>query len=184
MNAPNNKFFDSLTSLSSNLFVTIEGVWEKKRLWDWNGTITANEPIVAISFLRVGNRVEWARSKKDLTTKLDVRLFLGIFDSDPRDVSVGFSIGLNGPRWRTLLDDSNQPPEISQRNIAVGKPFVFCKPFGNPAIELFGLIILRDHVTGARNGVWHIKRIYRESLPKEWLHILAFGRAGWFKIED
>jgi hypothetical protein len=167
-----------------NSFATLEGTWEKKRNWDWNGTITAEKPIVAVSLLRVGNRIEWSKSEKKPTEKLDIRFLLGIYDSDPKDVQVTFFIGGNGPRWRTLLEDAKQPPEVfSPEKIAIGKPFSFCKPFGSPAIELFGLIILREQVIGARNGLWHIKEIYRESLSEEWLRVLTFGRAGWFNIE-
>ena len=167
-----------------NSFAVLEGTWEKKRNWDWNGTIAAEKPIVAVSLLRVGNRIEWARSGKKPAEKLDVRFLLGIFDSNPRDVQVTFCIGGNGPRWRTLLADGEQPPEIFlPEKTVIGKPFSFCKPFGNPTIELFGLIILREQVVSARNGLWHLKEIYRESLPEQWLRILTFGRAGWFNLE-
>src|SRR5207244_2541522 len=142
-----------------NSFAEIEGTWkegnEGKRYWNWHGIITAKEPIVAVSFMRVGNRIEWARSGKDLTKEIDVIFGLGTFDSDPKDVQTIFYVGGNGPRWRTLLDDDAKlPPEVfSPSKIVIGKPFSFCKPFGNPAIEFLGLIILREHVIGARNGL-------------------------------
>ena len=177
-------FFDIQIPNTTNSIAELVGAWERKRNWDWNGVITAKSPIAAVSFLRVRNRIEWARSQKELTAKLDVRLLLGIYDSDPRDVSVGFSIGVNGPRWRTLLGDPNEPPEISKINITIGKPFVFCKSFGTPAIELFGLVILREQVVGARNGLWHIKGEFANVLPSEWFSILTNGRVGWFKIEN
>jgi len=177
--------FDIQIPNSPNFFAEIEGTWEKKTYWDWNGTITAKEPIVAISIMRVGNHVEWARSQKTQTTKLDIRLLLGTYDSNAKDVLAMFSIGNNGPRLRTLLDDPNQPPEIlTSSNVPIGKPFIFSKPFGNPELELFGLIILREQVVSARNGLWHIKEAYKELLPAEWFHILAYGRAGQFEIEN
>ena len=179
-----NTIFEIQIPNPNNSFAKLDGKWERKRNWDWNGTIGANEPIVAISFLRVGNRIEWARSQKQLTPKLDIRLLLGIFDSDPKDVSVGFSIGENGPRWRTLLDNPNQPPEIPQQTIAIGKPFTFCEPFGSPAIELFGLVILREQAVCARNGLWHIKKEYKNILSDDCFYILSYGRAGRFNSKD
>ena len=181
-----NMNFDIQIVNSPNSFADIEGTWEeRKRYWNWNGTITAKEPIVAISLMRVGNRIVWARSGKNLTAKLDVRFCLGIFDSDPKDVQTIFCVGGNGgPRWRTMLEKLEVPPEVLlHKKITLGTPFVFCKPFGTPTIELFGLILLREQVIGARNGLWHLKKNYRESLPKEWLQILTAGRAGWFNIE-
>jgi hypothetical protein len=187
MKTVSNITFDTLTLLSKNSFVAVESAWERKRLgfWDCHGEIVGNEPIVAVSIMRIGNRVEWARSGKGSTTKLDVRLLLGMYDSNPKDVQVTFFIGGNGPRWRTLLDDPEQPPEIFiHKKIAIGTPFAFCKPFGNPAIELFGLILLREQVIGARNGLWHVKKVYRDSLPDGRLQILTFGRSGFFETKS
>lgn len=161
----------------------IEGKWEKKRNWDWNGKIIANESIVAVSFLRVGNRIEWARSEKQSTPELDIRLLLGIFDADPKDVQVVFSIGTNGPRWRTFLENPDRPPEIPDQTVVIGKPFSFCKSFGTPAIELFGLVILREQAVCARNGHWHIKKEYKEFLPEDCFHILSHGRTGRLNLE-
>lgn len=169
---------------ATNSFAKLEGKWERKRNWDWNGIIIADKPIIAISFLRVGNRIEWARSQKQSASELDARLLLGIFDSDPKDVQVVFSFGANGPRWRTVLDDSNQPPDISNRAVAIGKSFAFCKSFGTPAIELFGLVIFREQAVCARNGLWHIKKEYKDLLPDDCIHILSYGRAGRFNLEN
>jgi hypothetical protein len=95
MKTVSNITFDALTLLSKNSFVAVESAWERKRLgfWDCHGEIVGNEPIVAVSIMRIGNRVEWARSGKGSTTKLDVRLLLGMYDSNPKDVQVTFFIG-------------------------------------------------------------------------------------------
>jgi hypothetical protein len=161
---------------------SIEGSWVKKRWWDWNGIAVADAPIVAVSILHVKNRIEWARSEKNKINSLDIRLLLGGYDSIGKDVQVGFSMGDNGPRWRTILDDPEHPPIIAPvRDVLIGKPFLFCASFGTPKIELWGLLIFRDQVVGARNGLWHIKEAYRSSLSPEWLKILTVGRSGWFE---
>ena len=38
--------------------VKVEGSWNQTRYRDWSGQISSPEPIVAISFLQVGNHLE------------------------------------------------------------------------------------------------------------------------------
>jgi len=84
----------------------------------------------------------------------------------------------------TLLDDPDRPPEPSKScSVPIGRVFPFCEPFGTPKIHLFGLLLLRDQVVGARNGLWHLKPEFRDKLPSEWAHILSYGRTGFVSLE-
>jgi hypothetical protein len=159
--------------------VRLAGSWKRPRYWDWNGTIAADAAIVAVSLMRVGLHLEWARSEKGPKTELDARLLLGWRDTVGRDVQASFSLGDNGPRTQTLLDDADSPPKtIRDASIPLGRLFTFCEPFGSPQIELFGLVLLREQVTGARNGLWHLKHSLRGGLSDLWQRILCYGRAG------
>jgi hypothetical protein len=165
--------------MSSSITARIAGSWQRLRYWDWNGKISADEAIVAVSLMRVGSHLEWARSEKELTSELDVRLLLGWHDSGGRDVQVSFFVGDHGPRWRTTLADADSPPKtLEDATIPLGRLFTFCEPFGVPQIDLFGLVLLREQVTGARNGLWHLKDSLRAGLPDIWQKILCYGRAG------
>src|SRR3954470_15886364 len=82
----------------------LAGSWTRPRYWDWRGRISFEKPIVAMSMMRVGSHLAWARSEKQPRTELVVRVLLGWYDADARDVQVSFSIGQNGPRLRTMLN--------------------------------------------------------------------------------
>jgi hypothetical protein len=116
---------------------------------------------------------------------LDTRLLLGWYDADGHDVQISFSIGENGPRWRTRLANADAPPKtLDAGSVPLGRLFSFSEPFGTPQIQLFGLVILREQVTGARNGLWHLKESFRDGLPEVWRAMLCYGRAGSLTLEN
>jgi hypothetical protein len=178
--------FDSLRIPPSvNTVATLTGSWKRPRYWDWNGTIDASEPIVALSLMRVGTRLEWARSEKGPKTTLNIRLLLGFDAPDRSKVCVSFSIGANGTRRWTLLSNPDQPPQPSEKcSVPIGHVFPFCNPFGTPEIHLFGLVLLRSQAIGARVGLWHLKPEYCVGLPDTWAHILSHGRSGFITLEN
>jgi hypothetical protein len=168
---------------ATKVSATLSGSWKRPRYWDWNGTLAATEPIVALALMRIGNRLEWARSEKGPKSTLDVRLLLAYDAPDKSDVFVSFCVGDNLTRWRTRLDDPDKPPQPPETcSIPIGRVFPFCGPFGIPVIGLFGLVVLRSQVTGARNGLWHLKVPFREQLPSDWAHILSYGRKGFVDL--
>jgi hypothetical protein len=170
---------------SVNVSATLTGSWKRSRCWDWNGTMTAGEPIVALCLMRTGTRLEWARSEKGPKTTLDVRLLLGFDAPDRSNVCAYFSIGENQTRRWTLLSDPDEPPQPpGECSLPVGRVFPFCDPFGTPKIYLFGLVLLRSQAVGARNGLWHLKPGYRAGLSDIWAHILSYGRSGFITLED
>jgi len=168
----------------SKASATLSGSWQRPRYWDWNGALAGTEPIVGLSLMQIGERLEWARSEKGPKSTLDVRLLLGFDAPDKSNVYVSFCVGENLTRWRTLLDDPDRPPEPSKScSVPIGRVFPFCEPFGTPKIHLFGLLLLRDQVVGARNGLWHLKPEFRDKVPNEWAHILSYGRTGFVSLE-
>lgn len=178
--------FDSLQILpASNGSATLAGLWKRPRYWDWNGTISASEPIVALCFLQVGTRLEWARSEKGPKTSLSVRLLLGFDAPDKTKVCVSFSIGENQTRLWTLLDDPDKPPQSPESSsVPIGRVFPFCQPFGTPSISLSGLVLTRNQAIGARNGLWHLKPECCAGLSDTWKHILSYGRSGYINLEE
>jgi hypothetical protein len=163
---------------------TLSGSWKRPRYWDWNGTLTATEPIVALALMQIGERLEWARSEKALKPALDIRLLLAYDVPDKSDVFVSFCVGENLTRWRTRLENADKPPEPPETSsVPIGRVFPFCEPFGTPKIRLFGLVLLRSQVVGARNGLWHLKPKFRDKVPREWARILSYGRKGFVSLE-
>ncbi|HEX7860250.1 MAG TPA: hypothetical protein VF773_08000 [Verrucomicrobiae bacterium] len=168
---------------SDSPLAAIEGVWTKRTHWDWHGKVSATAPIVGVSFLKVGSLVQWARSEKGPNLTLGVRLHLGRYDLEGRDVQVSFSIGSGQPYTRTLLATADFLPRIpAERTIPVGHIFSICEPFGEPKVELFGIVIFKDQVIGVRNGLWHLKAQFAASLPEPLARALTYGRSGEFSI--
>jgi hypothetical protein len=174
-----------LISPSGNAAPMLNGSWTRPRYWDWNGTITASEPIVALCLMQVGTHLEWARSEKGPKTTLELRLLLGFDAPDRSNVCVSFSIGENQTRRWTRLSNPDEPPQPPNKSsIPVGRVFPFCDPFGTPVMHLFGVVLPRSQVVGARNGLWHLKPEYCARLPETWARILSYGRSGHLTLEQ
>jgi hypothetical protein len=136
-----------------------------------------------MSFLRAGDRVEWIRSEKASHPEMEIRLLLGRYDADGRDVQANFGIGENSVRGRTTLDTANTLPKAFESGeVRVGRCFQFCPPFGTPEILLYGLILLRRQAVGARTGIWHLKPEFSSYLQEPWKRVFTHGRAGTFRI--
>jgi hypothetical protein len=165
--------------------ITVSGAWSQQPPWDWKGSVTAPEPIVAMTFLRVGNHVEWVRSEKTVHAEMEIRLLLGRYDSKGLDVQACFSVGENTVRWRTMLDHANALPTVpGLRQSPAGQSFPFCALFGTPEIALYALVLLRRQAVSARLGIWHLKAEYSSLLPPPWNRVFTYGRAGAFEMTD
>ena|SRR2546427_13249253 len=134
---------DSLTiPTPSPVTITISGAWSERPPWNWKGSVVGPEPIVAMTFLRIGSHVRWVRSEKTVHTEMEVQLLFGRYDSRGLDVQPRFSIGNNSVRWRTVLDDADDLPSVARtRTIRAGQSFPFCAPFGTPEVALYGLVL-------------------------------------------
>ena len=84
----------------SPVTITVSGAWSQRPPWDWKGNVVAPEPVIALTFLRVGGHVEWVKSEKTVHDVMAVRLLIGRYDSGGRDVQVYFGIGGNSVRGR------------------------------------------------------------------------------------
>lgn len=159
----------------------IEGAWTRRSDWNWMGKVSTTAPIVAVTFAKVGPWVYWARSEKGPLVRLKVRLHLGRYDREGRDVNAAFSMEEGCARARTMLPVADFLPEVAaERTIAVGRFFSFCNPFGEPPVELSALLLFREHVVGGRNGLWQIKPHLRADLPPCLTGVLTHGRSGKF----
>jgi hypothetical protein len=169
---------------SEQPLAALEGSWIRRTNWDWIGKVSTTAPIVAVTFTRVGNVVRWSRSEKGPSMKLRVRLLLGRYDNAGRDVAASFSIGEGQTQTRTMLPSEDIVPNApSERTIAVGPVFRFCEPFGEPRVELFGILIFREQVIGARNGLWRLKPPFCAGMPEPFARLMSYGRRGRFILE-
>jgi hypothetical protein len=165
--------------------IPVSGAWSQRPPWDWKGSAVGPEPIIAMTFLVIGNHVEWVRSEKTVHTEMEIRLLLGRYDSRGFDVQTCFSVGDNSVRWRTVLEDADALPSVPKtRKITAGRCFAFCAPFGTPEVAFHGLVLLRRQAVPARLGIWHLKPKYSSLLAEPWKKVFTYSRAGAFEMPD
>ena len=145
----------------------------------WRGVATAGEPLVAIAFLQCGNVVQWYRSERGSAEKLELKFALLPYDAAGLDVQVNFSVGQGGGTWRSIVATHECVPVISdRREMQTGIIERFAEILGNPPVELSVLLIAREDVRSARNGLWRVRNQSANSILEPFQRILTYGRSG------
>lgn len=165
------------TGSLKQITVTVDGTWHTAALRrDWCGRAQAAEPIVALTLNGFG---EWAKSDRPLTDgSLTVRLLLGPYDKERRDVLVNFSVGGGYSLSRTIVEPDYRP---SIENFAVfrtGQLDSFATIEGSRTVSLFALFVCRADVRIGRNGLWNLRPKHRELVSEPWRSALSYGRSG------
>jgi hypothetical protein len=143
----------------------------------WNGTVSAEEPIVALSFLRHRDQVYWARSRKAEAAELPLSLLLTAEHQGAMSYFyVTWSIGHGQSQLRFDGDVPSGLPSSVDTDIVLGEPFRFIDI--GPDVSLFGLVLLRVQVKGRRNHLWGLRDEYLGGLSDAWREIMAHGRTG------
>lgn len=163
--------------------VELSGAWTAKgRQHTWAGKLAALEPIVAINLLRRENRVKWVRSSKRIQNTLDVRISVaGDANTNYYWVSWGIDEGFV-QSYQEFVNPEFVPTLPAQLNVTTGKCFQLVPAFGDPVVELWALVLLRDQVKCARKGLWHLRNKFRDGVPEPWLRMLTYGRTGTFTL--
>jgi hypothetical protein len=158
--------------------VTVEGQWLPPPKRDWQGQITAAEPVVAVLFLCVGATCRWSKSER----RGDVRVRLALFPYDDAgdDVQLNCSVGGGYQICRLSVRSTSYLPDLpSRREFRCGSVQKVAQVEGNPAADLLILFIARSDVRSARCGLWHLRKEFLESISDESLRgILTYGRCG------
>ena len=147
---------------------------------DWQGTVIADQPIVAISFLLVtGTGIgEWCKSERDQQPQT-VRFALFPHDREDLDVQVNFSVGKAGRRWRTLVPSASYRPSIRNRVVyRTGRIYDFATVDGTPPIQLGVLFIAKSDVSSSRKTLWRVRKKLEHDIPEPYRHWLTYARSG------
>lgn len=161
--------------------MTVTGAWLAAPRRDWQGVIQASEAVVGLSFISIGSHTEWSKSDRGSAEGLEARVMLGNYDRLGLDVQVNFSIGHNGPRWRTLVDSATYLPRLLiPKTFQTGGLIDFAKVEGNPLVELKAIFLARQDVKVGRNGLWHLRKELVEFFPESLRKILTYGRSAAF----
>jgi hypothetical protein len=163
----------------TRLLISIEGQWSSGPNRDWRGWATATEPLVAITFLSTPTDCNWSRSAR-AEMPCEVRLTLGRFDKQGREVQVNFSVAGGYQIGRSRVPSpSYQPDILSQHQFSTGVIQTFAKVEGEPDMELLVLFLARQDVRWGRCRLWRLRRELAESITNDSMRaLMTYGRTG------
>ena len=144
----------------------------------WTGSLQAEEPIVALTILKVGNAAFWARSSHKTGTSLDLHIQFSPMSEGRKDVQVAYCIGDACVYGRSVVDSALAHPSPEIKNHVTGELFGVGIVAGTPLIEMKALLMVRSDVKSVRNGVWHARVPHLEALTEPWTTMLTYGRTG------
>jgi len=161
--------------------IELRGEWvhhPTKGYRDWRGRIVAPHEWLAVTLLRVGDRVSWVKSTAmDSVEKHDVRLLIS-----PPEQAIGTAIsyGIAGAVARYNL--SAMDPGIlslfpATTELRAGEIFWLATAPGAVDLGLGGIIIRRDDTDRLRKGLWRIRGA-TSGLSSVLRDMLAYGRVG------
>jgi hypothetical protein len=159
--------------------VTLKGGSSSLPYYVWRGVMSAKEPLVAVAIMECGTTVEWCKSERGSAENLEVRLALLPFCSEGPDVQINFSVGRGGGRWRSVLSSPDAMAAIpDHRELRAGVIERFAEVTGEPSVKLSLLLIARQDVRSARNGLWRVREPLTGSIPEPFRRLLTYGRSG------
>ncbi len=100
------------------LRISVEGQWSAGPHRDWRGWANATEPFDAITFLSTPTDCNWSKSERGEMPR-EVRLTLGSYDKQGREVQVNFSVAGGYQLGRSCVPSlSYRPGILSQREFS------------------------------------------------------------------
>jgi hypothetical protein len=161
------------------LLISVEGQWSHGRVRDWCGWANATEPFVAMTFLSTPTACNWSKSERGGTPR-KIRILLGHYDEQGRDVQVNFSVAGGYQLGRSRVHSPSYRPDVlSNREFPCGVIQKFAQVEGEPCIELLVLFLARRDVRSARCGLWRLRQELAESIADDPLRqMMTCGRTG------
>lgn len=161
--------------------VEIAGEWvahPTRGYRDWTGTIIAPEAVVAVTLVRVGELVRWA--KGDKRGSPEVRLLIAPIEKErPLDLSLTYGLTAGGIRFGiSAASDDYRPSMPARIEVPFGKVFWHTRMDEDAKIELGGIIFRRADVKGLRMGLWRPRFSLGNTLSPRLRELLARGRTG------
>jgi len=169
---------ESLTSLD----IQISGAWHTDGTFhDWAGTATASQPLVGIAFWTIGDRTEWCKSEhKSSDTGLPIQLLV----RSKSETYVTFRVGSSQIQRRVVIEDETYQPETPPLiRCRTATRTHFAQVMSIPTIALSFVLIARNDVRSARNGLWSVRDRLRVGLDEPWGSLFVHGRTGQFEEE-
>jgi hypothetical protein len=162
--------------------VTFTGSWSALPKRDWRGIASAQEPIVAIAFLRRQHHVEWGLSSRTEDNEIETRLAIFPYDKAGLDVQVSVSVGGGGRRFRSQVPTAAYQPVMPPASpVETGTVALLATIDGDPKIDFLGLFLAKADTKGGRNRIWHLRPCFQEALPEQLQEALTYGRTGVFE---
>lgn len=148
----------------------------------WAGSFEASEPIVALSLLKTGQHVVWARSSHRTGVSLHVEILFSPVSERSSEVQIAFCVADACTYGGTVVPTSSTHPAPDIKDHFTGELIDVGVVRGEPICELKALIMARSDVKSVRNGVWHARPMHTESFDDPWKTMLSYGRTGDYEI--
>jgi hypothetical protein len=140
--------------------------------------LTSNTEIVALTILRCGKTLDWAKSSSS-SSATSIRTGIGQYDLVGLDVQAWLSVGSGGTGIRTTVPSAAYVPDILDNQvIETGRLVAFTRVAGSPEIDLGLLLLARIDVKFRRNRLWHIRKELASGVDDTLARILRYGRSG------
>jgi len=172
-----NKYLSSLSKIKLDL----SGNWKilSNVGKEWQGVITSEQPVVAITFMQVGNHVKWVKSERNNSEQLSVRFSFVKDNPNDKNMQMNYVVGDSADRCWTEVSSENYLSVLSNKNtFNTGEIRLLLVVDGSPKIELFSLFIQCGEIKIGRKGLWRLKDSIGESLVNPMKDILMCGRTG------
>jgi hypothetical protein len=129
--------------------------------------------------------VTWSKSGHTNSNPIPIRVLLGPYDKQFKDVGVSYGIGDRdgSVRSRTEVPSASYYPEFNLGKVKIGEPQVLGYVKGDHEIVLGCLLIPRSLVNSRRNGLWAVRKDLMGTFPSIWQCILTRGRTGQFAAD-
>jgi hypothetical protein len=173
---------DASTFVASSLCgtcATLKGIWGNGSRRRWDGTISADEPIVGLAIQQSYGKWSGCKSAARAGSALGVSLLLGDHDGAGVDVQVNFTCGGGQVVSRCNVSSKHYKPSIPETlNLETGRLTAFAIVNGEPDVGLMLFLLRRRDIKVGRNHLWHLRRELAEGVSEPFHRVLSYGRSG------
>lgn len=157
----------------------LAGGWQLGPRRSWQGTVSADEPIVGLAIQESYGKWSWCKSAARTGLVQEVSLHLGEFDPLGVDVKVTFACGDGQVVSRCEVSSNAYMPTMPETIVTeTGKLTTVATVNGQPEVRLVLLLLARRDVGMGRNRLWHLRRELAEEVGEPFRRVLSYGRTG------
>jgi hypothetical protein len=158
--------------------VSVSGEWINNKTPKWKGAALSESPMVSVSFLEIDNEINWVKSERSSMNIHEIEINIFNYDNIGLDIQYNYFFNHGFNYYRSQIKSKNYLPYIFTGDIEAGTIYLFSSLEGEPKLNLFILYIPSEITKISRNGIWHIKDNYKDTIDEKFINIFQNGRKG------